>query len=394
MIFSEIKFPLFSFAVAFCFSAFVGAEETNLSSEETQSPEIKNSVAPEKFSTARTDFFEISAESPQTATRAAELAEEVENYFLKNPRLWKTLLPPLGFRVRVELFRQSGILRLSKTENGCAQLFLSENFSEKSASGTMRLHFARAMILHLVPVKNPADIPAWLVYAAADESRIGSVPGRRIFLQKKSTRESPVSPEKILSATVSELNDNPTLRLNALWFSRAIPSLSPFFDSAKTPEEKLLAAFPKAFADEKYDVLTADKFWATRFRSLIANAPTGIDLPEESRRFFDDALLILIKESEHETRLLAGDLAPFRLQPEIRETVSERLAALSAHFKKVNPVWHNAFAEYGLFLEMFINPDVDAGTLESQWNKAILSRAEAVEVQNDLENALKNTNTK
>jgi len=347
-------------------------------------------IETERFSTARTDFFEISAEDAQAATRAAELAGEVENYFLKHPRLWKKLLPPLGFRVHVELFRRSGIFALSKTENGRTRIFLSENLSTPAARESTRRNLAHAMIFQLSPAKNPADVPAWLVYAAAEESRIGSVPGRRIFLQKKSKFAPPVSPEKILSATASEFDNDEDLRLNALWFSRAIPELAPFFDKEKSAEEQLLAAFPQAFEGEKFDSASANKFWATRFRRLIAAAPSGIDLPEESQRVFDDALLVLVQKDGNETRLLAGDLIPFRLQPEIRETLAEQLSALSAHFRKVNPVWHNAFAEYGLFLEMFGNPDVDAGTLEAQWNKAVLARSDALALQRDIRAALEN----
>ena len=246
------------------------------------------------------------------------------------------------------------------------------------------------MIFQLSPAKNPADVPAWLVYASAEESRIGSVPGRRIFLQKKSKFAPPISPEKILSATASEFDNDENLRLNALWFSRAIPELAPFFDKEKSAQAQLLAAFPQAFEGEKFDSASADKFWATRFRRLIAAAPSGIDLPEESQRVFDDALLVLVQKDGNETRLLAGDLIPFRLQPEIRETLAEQLSALSTHFRKVNPVWHNAFAEYGLFLEMFGNPDVDEGTLEAQWNKAVLARSDALALQRDIRAALEN----
>lgn len=347
-------------------------------------------IETERFSTARTDFFEISAEDAQIATRAAELAGEVENYFLKHPRLWKNLLPPLGFRVHVELFRRPGIFALSKTENGRARIFLSENLSTPAARENTRRHLAHAMIFHLTPVKNPADVPVWLVYAAAEESRIGSVPGRRIFLQKKSKFAPPISPEKILSATASEFDANENLRLNALWFSRAISELAPFFSKEKSAEEQLFTAFPQAFDEQKFDSAAANKFWATRFQSLIADAPSGIDLPEESQRVFDDALLVLVQKDGNESRLLAGDLVPFRLQPEIRETLAEQLAALSAHFRKVNPVWHNAFAEYGLFLEMFGNPDVDTGTLDAQWHKAVLARAEALALQRDIRAALEN----
>lgn len=387
MIFSANKFFPGLFAIAGI--PLSATENSGISSGEAPAEKVEAvELQTERFSTARSDFFEISAESAQISTRAAELAGEVETYFLKHPKLWKNLLPPLGFRVQVELFRQAGIFRLDKTENGRVRLFLSENFSTKSGVAEMRRHFVRAMIFHLAPVKNPENIPSWLVFAVAEESRLGSVPGRRIFLQKKSKQMSPVSPIKFLPATEKELNADETLRGNALWFLRTIPAVTPFFDIEKTDEDRLVSLFPLVFEDSEFNREAWDKFWATRSRQLIATAPSGVDLPEESQRVFDNALLVLVQKNGKETRILAGDLVEHRLLPEIRDTVSETLAALSAHFRKVNPVWHNAFAEYGLFLEMFGNPDVDNTMLNAQWDKAILARDDALAIQNDIRTAL------
>lgn len=356
--------------------------------EKTENIEEISPEFTEKFSGARTEYFELSSDSPDTVKRTAELAREVETYFVKNPRLWKILLPPPGFRVRAELFSQPGIFRLFKSEDDFATLFLSVDFSDVAARDSIRLRLAQAMIFNLVPGKNPSNVPAWIAFAAAEESRIGSLPGRRIFLQKKS-RKTPVSPPlSILGATEESLSRDEALRTNALWLLRASPNVFHFLNTKKTDEEKFAAAFPQVFPEGKYEEEPARKFWNARFHRLVAAAPSGIDLPEESQRVFDDALLFLIEKDGSEERVLASDLVEFRLNEDIRRIVVEKLSEFSAHFRKVNPVWHNAFAEYGLFLEMFGNPDVDAETLAAQWDKAVLARSDALALSQDLRRAL------
>lgn len=342
----------------------------------------------EKFSGARTEYFELSSDSPTAVKQAAELAREVETYFVRNPRLWKVLLPPAGFRVRAELFSQPGIFRLSKNEDNFVTLFLSVDFSEAAARDAIRLRLAQAMIFNLVPGKNPTDVPAWIAFAVAEESRIGSMPGRRIFLQKKSRQTPVLPPLSILGATGTALSRDDSLRTNALWLLRASPNVFHFLDTEKTDEEKFAAAFPQIFPEGKYEEHAARKFWNARFHRLVAAAPSGIDLPEESQRVFDNALLFLIEKDGDEARVLASDLVEFRLNEDIRRLVSEKLSEFSAHFRKVNPVWHNAFAEYGLFLEMFGNPDVDNETLAAQWDKAVLARNDALTLSRDLRRAL------
>lgn len=354
-------------------------------------------IAPEKtekYASARTEYFALSSESPDAVKQAAELAREVETYFTKNPRLWKILLPPPGFRIQVELFSQDGIFGLRKNADNETTLFISENFSDESESRIMRIRLAQAMIFNLMPTDNPADVPAWISYAAAEESRIGSLPGRRIFLQKKSKTTPVIPPLSILDATEEQLSADRALQINAIWLLRAATKVFHFLDTKKTNEEKFEATFPHIFNDGKFNDETARKFWGTHFYRLIFNAPSGIDLPEESRQALDNALLFTLESNGEEIRLLAGDLVAHRLREEIRQSVADRLSQFSEHFRKVNPVWHNAFAEYGLFLEMFGNPDVDDETLVAQWDKAILARDDAITLGFDIRRALNSAQAK
>lgn len=378
--------------IALCCAAVAACGEHLLSAEAEVSEAVPGGeISPEKtekYAFSRTEYFDISSDAPEMLKPVSELAREVESYFIKNPRLWKILLPAPGFRVRVELFSSPGIFRISKDESGFVTLFVSGNFESESAVATMRRRLARAMIFACTPGGSPADVPAWLVCAVAEESRIGSGPGRRIFFTKKSAGTPLRSPIEFLSATEELLVTDVSLQTNAVWFLRSVPGVFYFLDTQKTDGEKFVAAFPGAFPEREFDAEAAQVFWGGRFYRLVAAAPSGIDLPEESQRVFDNALLFLIEKDGSEVRVLASDLVEFRLNEDVRRLVAEKLSEFSAHFRKVNPVWHNAFAEYGLFLEMFGNPDVDAETLAAQWDKAVLARSDALALSQDLRRAL------
>ena len=147
-------------------------------------------------------------------------------------------------------------------------------------------------------------------------------------------------------------------------------------------------AFPRLAVKGKLDADAAELFWAARYFSAVAGAPAGVDLPAESRKFFDEALLFPAERNGEDVRLLAGDLIAFRTDAKMRELVAERFAAFVARFRSVNPVWHNAFAEYGVFLEMFGKPDVPDETLAAQWEKAVFARAQALVLEADVRAAL------
>lgn len=349
-------------------------------------------AAAERFSSVRTEYFSISAERAEAANHASTLVKEVEAYFVKTPRLWKKHLPLAGTRIAVELFSQPGVFKITHSPERKITLYASEAFFEKTHEDNMRKTLVRAMLEQMFPAEKLGEsrVPAWLVRSVADETRIGSVPGRRIFLQKKSQKTPAVAPQKILSASAEALDSDDALRLNAVWFLRNCADVSPFLTHGKTDEEKLLAAFPHLFKDKenKFDAGTLEKFWATRLREIVARAPSGIDLPQESQRVFDDALLFLVEENGAENRVLGIDLVPARFDLKVRDLVSARLASFAENFRSVNPVWHNAFAEYGLFLEMFGNPDVEAETLTAQWHKAVFAREAAIALSREVRTLL------
>lgn len=384
MIFPK-KNPLAAAVSAIVFAGTLFAEDAAFPPAENAAPAASDIDVPdEKLFSARTEYFSFSAETSDAATRAADIAREIESYFSKTPRLWKKHLPNAGTPVRVELFREPGIFRIADRGNARITLFLSEDFSDDFR---LRSRLCEALLLRMFfsAGKNvSAGIPPWLVAAVAEESRLGNVFGRQIFLRKKSLSAPPISPSELISAPAQKFESDAAFRINALWFLRAVGNVSPFLNEKKPTEKKLAEAFPKSLGKEKADAAFADVFWATRFRELVARAPDGVDLPDESRRVFDDALLFLVEKNGEETRVLAGDLVASREREEIRRRVEERFGVFAAHFHKANPVWHNAFAEYGVFLEMFGNPDVPAETLSAQWDKTIFARESALAIQREV----------
>ena len=378
-------------------------------------------AAVEKFPTCRTEYFLISGESAAEAGAAARIAATVENYFIKTPRVWKSHLPPLGLRVGVELFRQPGIYRMTRNYDGRVTLFLSGDFGSEAGIRRMRTRLAEALLAQMFP--NTTSVPAWLCAAVAEESRIGTVPGRRIYFRKISANATPVPPASLLSTGPEAFETDANLRLNAVWFLRAsVASPEIFFEENRRLEEKVAAAFPREMrelllradaanaagtaaptpetaagtssgtassASAAPAPVAAEAIWAVRFFAAVSEAPAGIDLPEESKRRLDDALIFSIApDGGRERRVTGGDLVAFRLNSGIRDAVSARFAELAPLFNRVNPVWHNALTEYGVFLEMFGNPDVPDETVSAQWRKAIFARSEAMALQRDVEAAL------
>lgn len=359
----------------------------------------------ERFSTTRTEFFSISAESAPAASAVARLAEDVEICALRLPRAWKNRLPALGRRVTVELFPKSGIFRIAQSrDDGRVTLFLSEDFADDSGCRRTRSRLAAALLAQMFFPENSAEnspkfaVPAWLAAALGEESRIGAVSGRKIYFQKQSAAARPISPRIFLAASAEDFDRDELLRLNAVWFLRAVSeaAVAPeiFFVPEKSADELLAAAFPKIFKKSENSAAAgtspdaAEAFWNVRFFELVAGTPAGIDLPEESQRALDDALIFAVKIGGNERRVLGGDLVDFRLNAEIRALVSARFSELASRWRRVNPVWHNALTEYGVFLEMFGNPDVSDDAVAAQWRKAVLARAEALKLQRDVKNAL------
>ena len=353
-----------------------------------------DTVATEKFSTARTEYFVISAETPEAANRVAALARETENYFLRTPKLWKKLLPPTGTRVEIELFSRAGIFSAGQNADGRVVVYVSENPDpDGNAERALRRCLAGALMRQMLVSSGARDcaVPAWMEAAVAEESRVGNVPGRRIFLRKRSEKTPPVRLLTLLGAPEEKFEADEAFRLGAVWLLRSVPGVSVFFDTKKTADQKVAAAFPRLAAKGKLDASAAELFWATRYFSAVAGAPAGVDLPAESRNFFDEALLFPAERNGEDVRLLAGDLVAFRADAKMRKLVAERFAAFVARFRSVNPVWHNAFAEYGVFLEMFGNPDVPDETLAAQWEKTVFARAQALALEADVRAALGET---
>lgn len=349
----------------------------------------------ENFSTERTDYFSVSAETSASARAAGTLARDVENYFRKNAHRWRSVFPAQSVRANVELFSRAGVFRIEcDSDSGEVTLYISENPDPSNAERSARIlrrEFARALLMQALVAQGGAElprVPAWIAAAVAEDARIVGSPSRGIFLVRESFSVPTFSPMKILAGTDEDFDDDAALRLNALWLLRAVPEVSVFLDAGKNDSEKFFAAFPQAFRERGFNVADAEKFWATHFREMLRRAPAGVDAPEDSRRVFDEMLLFSVSRDGTDVRVLASELIAQRTRADIRALVEERLAALAEHFRRVNPVWHNAFAEYGVFLEMFPNPDVPDDTLAAQWEKTVFARGNARALQRDVQAVL------
>jgi len=375
----------FFFAGVFLFFSVANGSEN--------SPENENFgedclIETENFPTIQTEIFSVSAETTQAVNRAATLAREDESYFFRAQKTWNSFLKEPIRRADIEFFSDKNIFKISADGDGSLILFLGENFSGDAFLTRARL--AEIVLRQQNPAGVRSVVPAWICAAIAEESRIGTVPGRRIFLQKKSKSRGPVSPEILLGASLEKFEKDETLRINALWLLRSATNVAAFFDEKKSTSEKFASAFPRKFSTDD----NLEKFWATQFFAQISRAPAGIDLMEESRLVLDDALLISVREGKKETRVLAVDLIAVRGNEEIRKCVAENFAALAPSFGKINPVWHNALTEFGVFLEMFGDPDISDESLFAQWEKTIFARKQALALQKEVSETLRRAQKK
>ena len=118
---------------------------------------------PENFSTERTDYFSVSAETSASARAAGTLAREVENYFRKNAHRWRAVLPPQGVRANVELFSRAGVFRIERdSESGDITLYISENPDPRDVERSARIlrrEFARALLMQALVARSVLNVP-------------------------------------------------------------------------------------------------------------------------------------------------------------------------------------------------------------------------------------------
>lgn len=253
--------------------------------------------------------------------------------------------------------------------------------------------------------------PLWAVSALATETAITHNSGRLLLLRERSEKTMPLSLKKLFEPRAesrpASLPDE-QFRTNAFWFYRSLrrrelptwQNFPSFFRGIlKHPELAFLKG--KDAADGAEDLA-----WATAFFSVIDKTPAGTESLADSQKRFERSRRFHIQTGETEQIVDAAQLIEHRRLLGVKKLAYIRLRELNEMLSQTNPVWHNAFVELGVFLEMIVLRDdtsgelregssvwapergtrekIETDALRKQWEKAENSRRDAEQLHAEI----------
>lgn len=255
--------------------------------------------------------------------------------------------------------------------------------------------------------------PLWAISAVATEASIYQNNGRFLLLRERSEKSRPLELETLFSphaqAQTSELPDE-QFQINAFWFYRFLRRQKlaawqnfsiRFRDILREPKD--------AFSDAGEN---PDWAWATAFFATVEQSPEGTESLVEAQKRFAESVRFLVRIDGKEMRLAVNELIAHRDLIGVKKLAYARLRELNERLISTNPVWHNAFVELGVFLEMIAVADdrsdklkegasvwapepgtrdkIEARELNAQWGKIESARADAEILQKEILALLKN----
>lgn len=370
----------------------------------------------------RTRVFSVCAETPEQMRRVADIARKLEGHFSAILN-WNLVAEGAKISVWVEKEAKSGDLFEVSPDfrrNAACTFFADprklDDYSVAYAlAQTLLWQYGKEFALQF---KNTQP-PQWAVSALATETAITHNTGRFLLLRERSESTKPLSAEALFSpitqARTAQLPDE-RFRLNAFWFYRhlrrqKLPTWQNFPNHfrgiLKAPED----AFPRP-KKGKEATHSPDLIWATAFFAAIERAPAGTESLAKAQKRFEAATQFLVQIGEKESRLHAKELIEHYTLIGIKKLAYARLRELNEALPQTNPVWHNAFVELGIFLEMIAivedrSGDIREGSsiwapergtrkkikqesLNEQWEKVARALADAQTLQREI-SALLNT---
>lgn len=256
--------------------------------------------------------------------------------------------------------------------------------------------------------------PLWAVSAIATETEIYQNNGRFLLLRERSGKARPLDVENFFTphahAYTSELPDA-QFQINAFWFYRFLrrQKLAPWQNFSNRFRE-ILQNPKEAFSGAEE---IPDWAWATAFFATVEQSPEGTESLVNAQKRFADSMQFLARIDGKEMRLSANELIAHRDLIGIKKLAYARLRELNERLISTNPVWHNAFVELGVFLEMIAvvadrsdklkegasvwAPDpgarekIEIQAFNAQWEKIKSACSEAEILQKEILSLLKNS---
>lgn len=426
------------FALAAVFSSAQTSSETPV--PETQSESVPENAPAENAASeqalidaainslptiyeTRTRVFSVCAEAPEQMRRVAHIARKLEGHF---SAILNWNLVAEGAKISVWVEKNAATKDLFEVSPDFRRNAACTFFADPKTLDDYTLAFALAQTLlwqygkeFSLGFKNNRP-PLWAVSALATETAIAQNTGRFLLLRERSENARPLPTETLFSslpASRTKQVPDETFQINAFWFYRflrrqKLPAWQNFPNYfrgiLKAPEE----AFPRP--KEKADS-SLDLAWATAFFATIERSPAGTESLRKAQKRFEEALSFLVEIENQEKRLQANELAAHYELLGVKKLAYARLRELNEALAQTNPVWHNAFVELGIFLEMIAIVEDRSGELregssiwapergthkkmklenfQKQWTQVERSRDDALKLQAEILALLDSPNT-
>ncbi|MDR1817743.1 MAG: hypothetical protein LBR07_06180 [Puniceicoccales bacterium] len=346
-------------------------------------------VPPASFPFSNTEFFVVTApEDYFSVMRAGDEARALERWFLRefnwNPfeetdRATLVLTPPAEARwtgrVRIEAAPKSLVVRL--------------RWGRATTAGDLRDALARALLFQCGRAAGVAAgevrVPAWLAAGVAGEIECERNPSLLELLRRRAAAEAPVPLAELTAPAVgSDAAGNARFRRQALWLFRLVRAeiarsggarapLAPAVFRARfaellrgAPLETALAKInpqPAADAaggsggiaagDAAGDAAARALWWPTGFAQVVRGAEAAILSPERSAEVFEELTRFVFADAKGAEDVFCEPAGLFALRERafVRNEAAARRRLLLAWIPRANPLWHNAWRAYGVFLE-------------------------------------------
>ena len=257
---------------------------------------------------------------------------------------------------------------------------------------------ARVLLAH--GAAKPAEaVPAWLVEALSREFILARFPTLFDEWARQSAAGRPLPVSTFASANIGK--PSKTFSLQSFWFLRFLrqelaakkmPHGHLFTEIArgKTLDDFLADTFPEEWKDADQRAL----WWPLGYSQTTRSHMSGTQTMAESRTSLEKATAFVFAIGEVDTPLTPTQLIPLRSQKTVRDEIAARLFRLKVNLGHVNPVWHNAWHTYGIFLEKFSDIQVADATLLRLWENAQADIRAARTLEAEVSAALKQAQQK
>lgn len=330
-----------------------------------------------------TPWFSISGADREANARAASIASFVGRAFAQYGFGPEALSP---WRVVVYVTADAGAPSLN-TAGGQTSVFLPR--AALTDKNLCARSLVRGVLSRLAQAAGRTPAPeTWAVDALAWEARVIEEPALFEFLLREAGEDGVPPVSEIVSAHAAA---SPVVRERrarcAFWLLRAVrheEGLDPRVPVARaavgTPPDVWMK---ECVADLRVGGERAESWWPAAFLRETEGRRTFVDSLAESPRRLKAFARFVVNENGRDVPLDARGLIARRADVSLAEAVRRRVMEIKLELPRANPVWHNAFLAYGLFLEKLptAEPAELERLLEAARSEAEVSRGMSGEIR-------------